>query len=54
MWVEDVLGFEKNHYDNVSGITEIRMIPIQQAKQLYRELNQSKKRVMPNVDNCTY
>ena len=54
VWVEDVLGFDRYHYKNVSGISEIRMIPIQQAKQLYRELNESKKRAMPHVATSTY
>ncbi len=49
VWVEDVLGLEKNYYKDVSGISEIRMIPIEQAKQLYRELNRAKKPIMPTV-----
>jgi hypothetical protein len=34
---------ERNHYSHVSGISEIRMVPILEAKKLYHQLNKAKK-----------
>jgi len=43
VWVEDALMLERNHYSHVSGISEIRMVPIKEAKQLYYQMNKAKK-----------
>jgi hypothetical protein len=44
VWLESVLGLEdKNRYDTMSGRSEIRMIPIAEAKKLYSTLNNEKK-----------
>jgi hypothetical protein len=44
VWLESVLGLEdKNYYNTMSGRSEIRMIPIVEAKKLYNTLNSEKK-----------
>ncbi len=44
VWIESVLGLEdKNYYNTMSGRSEIRMIPITEAKKLYSRLNNEKK-----------
>jgi hypothetical protein len=39
---------DKNRYDNMSGRSEIRMIPTKDAKALYQKLN-SEKKALANV-----
>ena len=43
VWIEDVLGFDPYYYNHVSGISEIRMIPVDTAKELYQSLHRAKK-----------
>ena len=44
VWLESVLGLEdKKYYNTMSGRSEIRMIPISEAKKLYSTLNEEKK-----------
>lgn len=44
VWLEKVLQLEDtNRYDNMSGRSEIRMIPTREAKSLYHKLNSEKK-----------
>lgn len=44
VWLEEVLGLEdKYRYNTMSGRSEIRMIPITEAKRLYSKLNSEKK-----------
>lgn len=46
VWLEKVLNIEdRNRYDTMSGRSEIRMIPIAEAKKLYQTLNSEKKGV---------
>jgi len=49
VWIESVLNLEdKNLYDTMSGRSEIRMVPITEAKKLYQTLN-SEKKAMANA-----
>lgn len=46
VWVEKYLGMEDhNQYDNNTGISELRLLPIREAKQLYKRCNQRKKEI---------
>ena len=53
VWLEKVLHLEDtNRYDNMSGRSEIRMIPTKDAKALYHKLNSEKdreKKALANV-----
>ena len=49
VWIERVLHMEDaNRYDTMSGRSEIRMIPVAEAKKLYQTLN-SEKKALANV-----
>lgn len=44
VWVEKILGIDDPHYySNSTGITELRLLPINEANQLYRYLHEQKR-----------
>ena len=52
VWVEDALMLERYHYSHVSGISEVRMIPISEAKQLYQKLHHEKHSQKKGFENA--